>query len=137
MATEFATDAWIKELHHRLNESESYREAAANWEGDFHFVITKGAGIEEDRYLYIDLLHGQSLEAFRDLEQAKSPAYTLSGPLPLWRKIVSGQQDPIKALMSRQLKLKGNMMKIMKSPKAAVEMVKVCTEIDTSWPEAS
>lgn len=137
MATEFGTDAWIKELHRRLNESELYREAAANWEGDFHFVITKGEGIEEERYLYIDLQHGQSLDAFRDLEKERNPAYTLSGPLPLWRKIVTGQLDPIKALMSRQLKLRGNMMKIMKSPKAAVEMVKVCTEIDTAWPETT
>lgn len=135
MAIEFGTDEWIKQLHHRLNESETYREAAANWEGDFHFVITKGAGIDEDRYLYINLLHGRSLEAFRDLERERDPAYTLSGPLALWRKIVTGQQDPIKALMSRQLKLRGNMMKIMKSPKAAVEMVRVCTEIDTAWPD--
>jgi putative sterol carrier protein len=36
--------------------------------------------------------------------------------------------------MTRQLKLKGNMMKIMKAPKAATELVECATRVDTGWP---
>jgi putative sterol carrier protein len=36
--------------------------------------------------------------------------------------------------MSRQLKLKGNMMKVMKAPKAATELVACAMQVDTDWP---
>jgi len=37
-------------------------------------------------------------------------------------------------MVTRQLKLKGNMLKIMKAPKAATELVAAATRIDTEWP---
>jgi putative sterol carrier protein len=42
--------------------------------------------------------------------------------------------DPIQGLVSRRLKLKGPMMKVMKAPKAAIELVECGTQIDTDWP---
>jgi putative sterol carrier protein len=43
--------------------------------------------------------------------------------------------DPIRGLMTRQLKLQGNMMKIMKVPKSATELVNCCAKVDTEWPK--
>ena len=42
--------------------------------------------------------------------------------------------DPIRALMTRQLKLQGTMTKIMKQTKAATELVNCCTLVETTWP---
>jgi putative sterol carrier protein len=135
MAIEFGTDAWIKELQVKLNESEGYREAAKNWEGDFYFVITAGPGIPQDIHLYVDLWHGECRDAFR-VEDAseKNPEFAITAPLTVWRKVVDRKLDPIQGLMTRQLKLKGNMFKVMKAPKAAQELVHCCTLVDTSWP---
>ena len=36
--------------------------------------------------------------------------------------------------MSGKLKLKGNMMKVIKAPKAAIELVACCSNIDTEYP---
>ena len=44
------------------------------------------------------------------------------------------QLDPIQALMTNQLKLKGNMVMVMKNVKAAQEIVRACTRIDTEFP---
>ena len=33
-----------------------------------------------------------------------------------------------------KLKLKGNLMKVLKAPKAAVELVNCARELDTEWP---
>lgn len=135
MAIPFATDAWIKALQEELNNSPGYQDAARNWEGDFYFVVNKGNGMAEDAHLYMDLWHGQCREAFKaDDPAVKSPEFELSAPLPTWAKVIQGKMDPIRGLMSRQLKLKGNMMKIMKTPKAATELVNCCTRIDTEWP---
>jgi putative sterol carrier protein len=136
MAIRFPTDAWIKALMDELNQSASYRDAAKTWEGDFYFIINKGHGVPEDVYLYLDLWHGEAREAFEAADpSAKKPEFIINAPLPAWRKVIEKQVDPIRALMTRQLKLQGKMTKIMKSPKAATELVNCCTLIPTEWPE--
>ena len=136
MAIKFATEEWIKALKDELNNSEAYREAAKTWEGDFYFVVSKGGAIPEDVYMYMDLLHGDCLEAFEVKNASdKTPAFVMSAPIDVWHKVVGQELDPIKGMMTRQLKLKGNMMKIMKAPKAAIELVNCTAAIDTEWPE--
>jgi putative sterol carrier protein len=51
-----------------------------------------------------------------------------------WKKVVLGELDPIKGLISRRLKLKGNMNKIMRAPQAAKELVACCTKVETEFP---
>ena len=135
MGIQFASDEWAKALKTELNNSEGYAKAAEKWEGDFYFVINAGDGIEEDIYLYMDLWHGECREAMRvDDPSAKSPVFELSAPLKVWQGVLAKKIDPIQGLVSRRLKLKGPMVKIMKAPKAAIELVDCCTKIDTEWP---
>jgi putative sterol carrier protein len=49
--------------------------------------------------------------------------------------VLSKKIDPIRGIMTRQLQLQGNMMKIMKAPKAATELVESAVRVDTEWPE--
>jgi putative sterol carrier protein len=135
MAFKFGTDAWIKALMDEINSSEAYRKAAKSWEGAFYFVIAKGINIPEDIYMYMDLWHGECRKAYKVADPSQeSPAFILSGALPIWRKVLEKKADPIRSMMTRQLKLKGNMMQIMKVPKAATELVECCTRIETEWP---
>jgi putative sterol carrier protein len=132
----FPSDAWIKALKEQINQSETYRDAARNWEGDFYFVINAGPGVPEDVYLYMDLWHGECREAFEAADpDAKSPEFVIRAPLVAWRKVIEKQVDPIRALMTRQLRLQGTMTKIMKQPRAATELVNCCTYVDTTWPD--
>lgn len=131
----FATDEWAKALMEAVNSSEAYRKAAANWEGDFYFVTTKGQGIDEDSYVYLDLWHGEARDAYRVADpSAKQVAFELTAPLDVWRKVLEKKIDPIRGIMSGQLKLKGNMMTVLKSPKAATELVAAAMKVDTDWP---
>jgi putative sterol carrier protein len=131
----FATDEWIKALMVEVNNSDSYREAAKIWEGDFYFVINAGPDVPNDVYLYMDLWHGECREAYEATDPGeKSPEFVIRAPLSAWRKVIEARVDPIRALMTRQLKLKGTMTKIMRIPKAATELVKCCTLVETEWP---
>lgn len=135
MGITFATDEWAKALMHEVNTSETYKKAAANWEGDFYFITTKGQGIEEDTYLYLDLWHGAARDAYLvENPAAKQVAFELSAPVDVWRKVLEKKVDPIRGIMSGQLKLKGNMMTVLKSPKAATELVAAAMKVDTDWP---
>ncbi|MCI0394636.1 MAG: SCP2 sterol-binding domain-containing protein [Chloroflexi bacterium] len=134
MPINFPSDQWIKELKEKLNASPAYAEAAKTWEGDIMFVVTAVPNAP-DAYLYVDLWHGECRDARAVAgPQEKSAEFVISAPLPVWRKVVEGRLDPIRGLVSRQLKLQGNMMKVMKAPKAAVELVNCTTQIDTAWP---
>ncbi len=134
MAIPFPSDEWIKALCAELNASEAYREAAKTWEGDFVFVVEPAGNLKETVYLYMDLWHGQCREAFMLQDPAeKDAAFRMSAPANTWREVIEARLDPLKGLMVRKLKLKGNMSMIMRSVKAAQELVKCCTQIETTF----
>ena len=136
MAIKFPTDEWVKALCAELNASEAYRSAARTWEGDFYFIVEPEGSLKEKVFLYMDLWHGQCREAKAVADEGeKNPEFRIWAPVSIWRKVIEGKLDPIQALVTRQLKLKGNMMKIMKAPKAAKELVECCTHIETEFPD--
>jgi putative sterol carrier protein len=136
MAIKFISDEWIKTLQKELNESEVYRQAARNWEGDFYFYVTPGGPVKEQGIFYMDLWHGECRDAFLVTDElAKDPVFKMSAPLDIWRKVITKKLDIIQGLLTRQVKLKGNMAMIMRNVKAAQEMVECCTHIDTEFPQ--
>jgi putative sterol carrier protein len=136
MAIKFISDEWIKALQEELNESEAYHQAARNWEGDFYFCVTPGGSLKEQGIFYMDLWHGKCRDAFLVTdESAKDPVFRMSAPLDVWRKVITKKLDVIQGLLTRQVKLKGNMAMIMRNVKAAQEIVECCTHIETEFPE--
>jgi len=135
MAYKFPSDAWIKALMEDLNKSAAYAEAAKTWEGDFYFIVEPGGALDKTVLLYMDLWHGQCRDAFEVAdESAQSPVFRMSAPVATWKKVLTKKLDPIQGLVTGQLKLKGNMAMVMKSVKAAKELVESCTRIETEFP---
>jgi putative sterol carrier protein len=136
MGIKFATDEWGKALMAAVNSSDAYAKAAANWEGDFYFITSAGPGVPKDHYLYLDLWHGKARDAYVvEDPSSKKVAFELRAPLDVWRKVLEKKIDPIRGIMSGQLKLKGNMMTVLKAPKAATELVACASRVDTEWPQ--
>jgi putative sterol carrier protein len=134
MALKFPSDAWIKALMQDLNKSAAYADAAKTWEGDFYFIIEPSGKVEKPLILYMDLWHGKCREAFEVTdESAKAPVFRMSAPLATWKKVLTKQLDPIQGLVTGQLRLKGNMAMVMKSIKAAKELVEACTRVETEF----
>jgi len=130
----FASDAWTKELSRRLNESDSYERAAKDWEGDFLFIVEPDEDYDQTTYLYLGLYHGKSPDAaVVESEDDREVEFVIRAPYGTWREVVEGELDPIQGMMSRRLRLSGNMMKVMRYPKAAQEIVACCAEVPTDW----
>ena len=131
---QFGSPEWVQALQDELNKSPAYEDAARNWEGDFYFVVDPEGSVTEPIYLYMDLWHGKSREAFvvADPKQ-KNPAFVMSGKYGKWKQVVTAKLDPIQALATGQLKLKGNMVTILKNVKAAQEIVRACTRLDSEF----
>jgi len=135
MAYRFPSDEWIAELSRLLNESPSYESSAKDWEGDFIFVVEPDGAFEKTSYLFLGLRHGKSTGAALLSSPDERPAeYKINAPYGVWRKVIDGELDPIQAMMMRKLKLDGNLMKIMRYPKAAKEIVSCCADVPTEWP---
>jgi putative sterol carrier protein len=137
MSYRFPSDEWIKELSKLLNESGSYASSAQNWEGDFIFEVQPDEAFVGTAYLFLGLHHGKSPDAALLAASDERPAaYRVSAPYGTWRKVIDGALDPIQGMMMRKLKLQGDLMKIMRYPKAAKEIVSCCALVPTQWPES-
>ncbi len=134
-AIPFATEAWVQRFKVEINASEDYRRAAKNWEGDFLFVVEPDAVNPRPISMYVDLYHGQCRQAFLVSDSVVPRAeFVISASMRVWQAVAQKQLDPIKALLTRQLKLTGNMAKIMRNVKAANELVNCTTRFDTQFP---
>lgn len=130
----FPSHEWVTALCEALNTSEAYAEAAKNWEGDLYFIIEPGGSLTEQAILYMDLWHGKCREAKGITDPGeKNPAFVMSAAYETWVRVIKAELDPIQGLMTRKLKLKGNMTMIMKNVKAAQELVKCCALVPTEW----
>ena len=130
----FATQAWIKQFHQEVNRSAAYRQAAKTWEGDFYFVVEPDGLLPEPIYMYMDLWHGESRDAFITKDPTvRDPEFVISAPVSTWKDVIELRLDPLKGLMTKQLKLRGNMAKIMRAVKAANELVRCTTRVPTDF----
>lgn len=133
---EFGSEEWVQALKDAINASEAYAEAAKTWEGDFYFIVEPGGPVTQEIIMYMDLWHGKCRDACICVDRsAKQPAFVISAPIAVWRKIIDKKLDPIQGMMTRQVKLQGDMVKIMKAVKAAKELVECTTRVPTKFPE--
>jgi putative sterol carrier protein len=133
----FPSDEWIKKFMDHLNDSETYEEAAKNWEGDFVYEVIPDGDLKEKVRFYLDFWHGKCREAYMmDISEEKESEFVYSGKYSDWRKLIDGQLDPIRSIFTRKFKLKGNLAKVMRSPRAAVELVKTASSVPTEWPSS-
>jgi putative sterol carrier protein len=134
MAVKFPSDEWVKEFASQLNASEAYAKSAKDWEGDFIFVAEADSAFPETGYLFVGLYHGKCTDAAMIAsEEERKAEFVIRAPFTNWRKVIEGKLDPIQGMMTRKLKLQGNMTKILRYPKAAKEMVNCVSRVPTDW----
>jgi putative sterol carrier protein len=138
MAYVFPSGEWAAQLQTKVNNDEAYAQSAKTWEGDFYFIVEAGPGIKDPIKLYVDLWHGKCRDAYLVAgSENKQPEFTISGTLDTYRKVFDKKLDPIQALMTRRLKVQGNMMKIVRSVKPTLDLVNCCSLIDTVYPDTA
>jgi putative sterol carrier protein len=134
----FGTIEWATAFMEAVNASKPYEDAAKTWEGDFYFIIEVGGAVKEQGYQYVDLWHGKCRKVDVVTEANKDkykPEFVLAASIATWRKVAEKKIDPIQAIVTRQLKLTGNMGKVMRAVKAAQELVNCVTQVKTEYPE--
>jgi putative sterol carrier protein len=136
----FASEDWFHAFEDRINASQAYRNAAADWEGDIAFVIQAepDRNVPADVWGYLDLWHGACRDArVVSPERGAEARYVLTAPYTRWKDIVRGDLDPIKAMMQGKLKVRGDLPTIVRYVRAADELVHLTGEVETAFPDES
>ena len=133
MASVFPSEAWLKGLEAKLNSDQRYAEIAKNWEGDLFFFIEPEGNLKERLTFYLDLWHGtcRSVEFNPQPEAHPKPTFTLTASYNNIASILSGNLNPMTAMMTSKLKVKGSMGYMMRNVPTVLDFVRVAQEVTT------
>lgn len=135
---EVFTEPWARAWAQELASSDSYRQAAAAWEGKLalELVADPAHGFATDRAVLLDLWHGECRGAhLAGAEQLAGADYVLRAPAAQWKRVLAGEIEPIWGLMSGKLKLtRGNLAQLTRFVTASKELVLAATRIGSSFP---
>lgn len=138
--TAFGTQEWLEAYEARINASESYREAAASWEGAVAFVFEAepDRGWPRTEHALLDLWHGECRSArLVSREEAEAAPFVIRAPLTRWQQVIARELDPVKGMMQGKLRLSGDLPTIVRHVRAAKELVDLAAAIPTEFPDES
>jgi putative sterol carrier protein len=133
MAAIFPSEEWLHGLESKLNSDERYNEIAKNWEGDLLFFIEPEGNLKERLTFYLDLWHGRcrNVEYKPAPEAHPTPAFTLTASYKDITAILTGGLNPMTAMMTSKLKVKGSMGYMMRNVPTVLDFVRVAREVTT------
>ena len=133
MAAIFPSEEWLHGLEKKLNSDDRYSQIAKNWEGDLLFFIEPEGNLKERLTFYIDLWHGQcrKVEYKPAPESYPSPAFTLTASYKDITAILTGALNPMTAMMTSRLRVKGSMGYMMRNVPTVLDFVRVAREVTT------
>lgn len=133
MTVIFPSEAWLKELETKLNTDQKYADIAKNWEGDMIIAIEPKGNLKEQVTVYLDLWHGacRRVEYNPQAGSHPAPTFTLTANYDDIKDIVTGKLNPMTAMMTMKLKVKGNMGYMMRSVPTVLDFVRCLQEVTT------
>lgn len=138
MSKTFPSQEWFEELKERANNNDTYNEQASGYgvdfNGDYVFTITANEGLEETVHYFIGLEDGKCTDVYEvDSVDEVDNGYELTGPYSSWKKLVTGEMEVVKGVMSGSFELNGSMNTLIKYQDAAETFFNICPEIDTEF----
>jgi putative sterol carrier protein len=129
---EFAGKEYLKEVMERSNADEKYLELAKGENASYTFMIQAEPqkGIEKDIVLGYTVEDGVTTDIW--LGERKTD-FTISGKYGVWVNILTGKTGVTKAFLTRKLKVRGNLMKILKMSKATERWLEILRTIPTEF----
>jgi putative sterol carrier protein len=127
MTAIFPSEEWLKGLEATINSDKKYADIAKNWEGDLVFVIEPAGSLKEQLTFYLDLWHGacRKVDYNPSIDSHPDPTFTLTATYADITSILSGNLNPMTAMMTSKLKVNGNMGYMMRNVPTVLDFVRV------------
>ena len=126
----FPSQEWLDTLISFLNTDERYAKIAKKWEGDLAFDIRADGALKEDMKIYLDLWHGTCRGGrILNKDEALNASFVLEAPYGNFVKILTGELDPMQAMMTRKLVVKGSMAYMMRNIPTVLDFVRCAQSV--------
>ncbi len=132
----FPSEEWVKEYCKRLSESPDYNKTGKGWKDPIKFKVTELGDLKEKvRYdsFILNLNDGKCLSSEMVEDPAKSAPFELTATYANWKKIIGGKINPTQAMLTGQIKVKGNIALLLRYASAAIAMVKAAQTVPTDY----
>ena len=122
----FPSEDWLVAFQDLLNNDSQYAEIAKNWEGDVLFEVEPEDHGADSATFHMDLWHGKcrGVSYFLDGQKIPSSKFTLTATTSRYKSILNGDLDPLQAMATRRLKVKGNMAYLLKNVPVILDFVR-------------
>jgi putative sterol carrier protein len=143
MAHQFPSKDWTDAYADAVNANEAYRTAGKDWtHGKVAMVIKADPdkGIPEDTGMILDVGGGKchGTQFVKGMDAVQEAPFIIVAPYPMWKEVVQGMHDPIKAMMQGKLKLtKGHLPTMLKYVESSRQLVVSATNVDTTFADES
>ena len=132
MSVRFPEPAWLEAFAEKLNSDETYSQVAKNWEGDLVFAIEADETLSEPMNIYLDLWHGKCRQAtYLEDPNQEDHTFVLIAPYGNFVRVLKGELPPMQAMMTRKLRVKGNMVYMMRNLPTVLEFVRCAQDVTT------
>ena len=127
---ELASEAYRAEFMKRLNGDEKYEKLAKKVDDSYTLILQAepGKGVSETLVIGFTIRHGKMTDIWRG---ERKTSFILSAPYRAWVDILLGKIGANRAFITRKLKIKGNMPRLLRTAKATDRLVQVLQGIPT------
>lgn len=135
----FPSAEWLDAYKDAINASETYREVAADWEGDITYVVEPDPdhGLTDEVWGWVDLHRGTCRDArVVTPEEGERARYVIRAPYSTWKQVLQGRLEPIKGMTQGKLRLRGDLPEISRQREAAQVLVKIASTVQTTFMDA-
>lgn len=131
------TAAWAAAFREILERSEAYRAAAARWTAPMALVLeaTPQYGYDSAVAVELTLERGRCLDAVVQPRDAVSAPFVLSATYDVWKSVVRGTLDPIVAVTSGRISLRGSLTTLMLNARVPTALLECARLVPTDFPD--
>lgn len=139
MSLVFPSAAWASAYRDAINANPLYKKTAAGWDQGAIALVCKAdaaLGLEQPQAIILDLHQGECRGVVYSSEPSDLSAtpFVIEAGYPQWKSVISGEVDPIRAMLSGQLRLsKGHLPTIIRDVEGSKQLVLSAKVIDTEF----
>jgi putative sterol carrier protein len=135
----FPSDSWVTAYRDALNGSAEYRDAARTWtHGAIALAVEPGPEVPQGYCVWLDV-EGGACHAARavTLEEGARAPFCITASYERWRDVLSRRLDPIAGMVTRRLRLTGNLITMMRYVRSAKAMVGCATQVPSAFVQGA
>ena len=129
---ELGSEEYLESFKKSLNEDEDYSKLASSVVDSYTLVAQAepDKGVDDTLVVGFEIKEGRMTDIWLG---ERETSYILSAPYRVWVDILLGNIGANRAFITRKLKIKGNMPRLLKTAKATDRLVEILREMPTRF----